>query len=518
MSMKSKNIAVVEPRLWVGIGAAILGVFMAVLDTQITNASLPEILGSISASAEEGSWMSTTYLAAEVIAIPLTGPFIKIFGPRSFVLWNTILFLIFSTLCGVSWNLESMIIFRTLQGFFGGALIPTAMTLIVITLPLSKKPLALAWLMLASTLAPTLGPTVGGIITEFYSWPWIFYINWIPGILMLAGVAIGLDDQKKNIKLLLDMDWLGILGMVVGLGALIVFLEEGNRKDWLESDFIQLVGLISFLGIFVWISSQLLNSNPFINIRLLCNRNFLISSSVGAIAGLALYGSTFVLPMFLANISGYNSLQIGETIMWMGLPQIFVTPIAAVLAKKIDNRLICSIGLLFFSASCFMNAYLTADTGYDQLIFSQVLRAVGQPLILIALSNMAIHKIEAQNLSSASSLYNMTRVLGGAIGTAILSTVISRRESMHSEHLSNLVSVFSEETMDRLTHISKMYLGVNGDADLSAQQALATLDMLATREAFVMAYSDSFFILGSMLLLAFICIWIADKITTNGSK
>ena len=226
-------------KTWIAIGAAILGVFMAVLDTQITNASLPEILGALSASLEEGSWMSTAYLAAEVVAIPLTVFFLRVFGARSYVLLNTVLFLLFSTLCGFAWNLESMIIFRALQGFFGGALIPTAMTLVITRLPPSKRPVALAWLMLASTLAPTLGPTVGGILTESYGWSSIFFINWIPGVLMFAGIAIGLEVQVKNYQLLLKIDWLGIAGMILGLGALIVFLEEGNRKDWFDSNLIR---------------------------------------------------------------------------------------------------------------------------------------------------------------------------------------------------------------------------------------------------------------------------------------
>lgn len=508
----------VTSRTWIAIAAAVLGVFMAVLDTQITNASLPEILGSLSASMEEGSWMSTTYLAAEVVAIPLTGVFLRVFGPRTFILGNTVLFLVFSTLCGMAWNLESMIVFRTLQGFFGGALIPTAMTLIIVSLPPGRRPMALAWLMLASTLAPTLGPTVGGILTEFYSWPWIFYINWLPGVLMLAGIAIGLDAQPKKFELLLKMDWLGIAGMIVGLGALIVFLEEGNRKDWFDSEFIRTTSFVAFAGILLWIGSQLLRPDPFVNVWLFGRRNFWVSSGVGAVAGLGLYGSTFVLPLFLAHIAGYNSRQIGETIMWMGLPQIIMTPVAAVLAKKIDNRVICSAGLLLFSVSCFMNAYMTADTGYDQLIASQIFRALGQPLILITLSNMAIHQIELANLSSASSLYNMTRVLGGAVGTALLSTAITMREHLHSEHLVEAVSLFSSATRERIAAITTMHMNNNGDIALATHQTMATLNGVVQREAFVMAYSDSFFLLGSMLLASVGLVWLADRIVAPGAK
>ena len=514
------SMAAAEPevtgRTWIAISAVILGVFMAVLDTQITNASLPEILGSLSASLAEGSWLSTTYLVAEVVVIPLTGVFLKVFGPRAFILGNTALFLIFSTLCGMAWNLESMIVFRALQGFFGGALIPTAMTLIIVTLPPARRPMALAWLMLASTLAPTLGPTVGGILTELYGWPSIFYINWIPGVLMLAGVAIGLNPQEKYLELLNRLDWLGITGMIVGLGALIVFLEEGNRMDWFGSGFIRLMALLAFGGILFWIGSQLLRANPFVNVWLLGRRNFWVASAVGAAAGVGLYGSTFVLPLFLAQVAGYNSRQIGEVIMWMGLPQIIMTPMAAVLARKIDNRILCTLGLVFFSASCFVNAYFTADTGYDQLITSQVLRAIGQSFVIITLSNMAIHAIEAENLASASSLYNMTRVLGGAVGTAILATAITMRESLHFERIGERVTLYSGTTQEQLAALKGFFFQHTGDPAGAVQQSLAGLQQIVRREAYVIAYSDAFFIIGSVLLGAIALVWMSDRIVAPG--
>lgn len=299
---------------------------------------------------------------------------------------------------------------------------------------------------------------------------------------------------------------------------MIIFLEEGNRKDWFDSAFIRTTCLIAFSGITLWIGSQLLRADPFVNVWLFGRRTFWVSSSVGAIAGLGLYGSTFVLPLFLSQIADYNSRQIGEVIMWMGLPQIIMTPVAAVLAKKIDNRIICSTGLLFFSFSCFMNAYMTAETGGDELILSQVLRALGQPLIIITLSNMAIHQIEPTNLSSASSLYNMSRVLGGAVGTAILSTVITMREHLHSERLVESVSLYSTTTREHITAITAMHMNNNGDITHATQQTMATLQALVQREAYVMAFSDSFFILGSVLLASICLVWFAGHVVAPNNK
>ena len=506
----------VDGRTWIAIAAAILGVFMAILDIQVTNASLREIRGSLSATVEEGSWLTTSYLAAEVVVIPLAGYFMRVFGTRAYMLGNVALFLVFSPLCGYAWNLQSMIVFRALQGFTGGALIPTAMTLILTRLPSSKRTIGLAWLMLSSTLAPAFGPTLGGILTNLYGWPSIFFINWAPGVLMLAGLAYGLPRQPMQPKLLREADWPAIGAMVIGLGSLIVFLEEGNRKDWFASEMIRGCALAAALGIVAWVAILQTRSKPFVNLALFARRTFGVSSLVGAAAGMGLYGSTFVLPLFLSEVAGYNSLQIGEVIMWMGLPQIVVMPLAAAFAKRIDNRLLCSLGLLLFAGSCFMNAGMDATTGYDQLVFSQVLRALGQPLIVLTLSNFAIHRIDAANLASASGLYNMSRILGGAIGTAVLATTITWREHFHSARIGESVTLFSDAMQARLAQLGNQFLAHSGDPVAAQQQALTALDHLVRREAYVMAYNDSFFILGCVLLGAIAVMWLADRVVAGG--
>lgn len=507
---------VVSPRTWIAIFAAILGVFMAILDIQVTNASLREIRGSLSATQEEASWMTTAYLAAEVMVIPLTAFFVRVFGARAYMQGNVALFLVFSTLCGYAWNLPAMIIFRALQGFTGGALIPTAMTLILTQLPPGKRTIGLAWLMLSSTMAPAFGPTLGGILTNFYGWPSIFFINWLPGVLMLAGLTYGMVRGPMQLKLLREADWLAISAMMLGLGALIVFLEEGNSKDWFASELIRSCALLAVLGLVAWPAILLSSDKPFINLTLFARRTFGVSSLVGAAAGMGLYGSTFVLPLFLSEIAGYNSLQIGEVIMWMGLPQILMMPLAAKYSKRMDNRIICSLGLLLFAGSCFMNSTMDASTGYDQLITSQVLRALGQPLIVLTLSNFALHRVEAANLSSASSLYNMARIIGGAIGTAVLASTITVREHFHSMRVGESVSLFSDAVQERLERLTGQALARDSDPINTQQQAFAAIDHLVRRESYVMAYNDSFFILGCVLLASVAVMWMADRVVAGG--
>jgi len=506
---------VVPSRTWIAALAAILGVFMAILDIQITNASLRDILGTLSATQEEGSWISTAYLAAEIAVIPLTAFLARVFGIRTYMLANMTLFLVFSTLCGLAWNLPSMIVFRMMQGFTGGALIPTAMTLILVRLPLSKRAGGLALLMLATTLAPTAGPALGGWLTAEYGWPSIFYINWVPGILMLLGVGYGLDHEKMKLALLWEADWPAMASMAVGLVALIVFLEEGNSHDWFESDLIQSLFAVAVVGISSWIARALLRDKPFVNLRLFGRRNFLVASIVAAATGMGLYGSTFLLPLFLAQMPGYNSAQIGGVIMWMGLPQIIVMPFAAKFVQRFDNRIICTIGLILFSISCFLNSTMSAGTARDQLIVSQMFRAVGQPLVILTLSNFATNGIDMANLSSASSLFNMMRNLGGAIGTALLATLLTVRQQFHWSRIGESVSVFSVATQERLTQLTARFAGVHGDSSTASMQAVNVVNQLARREAYVMAYNDCFFLMGIALLLSIIGVWMADRVIAS---
>jgi DHA2 family multidrug resistance protein len=508
----------VPARTWIAISAAILGVFMAILDIQITNASLRDIFGTLSATQDEGSWMSTSYLAAEVTVIPLSALFMRVFGVRTYMLTNTILFLIFSTLCGFAWNLSSMIVFRMLQGLAGGALIPTAMTLLLTRLPPQKRATGLAWLMLSTTLAPAFGPTIGGVLTNLYGWPSIFFINWLPGVFMFLGLAYGLDREAKKLHLLWEADWLAIVMMVIGLASLIIFLEEGNREDWFESDFIKTFFVLAAFGMISWVTMLMMRDKPYINLRLFGRRNFGVSSLVGAASGMGLYGSTFLLPLFLAQIAGYNSLQIGEVIMWMGMPQIIMMPIAAKLAKRYDNRIICSAGLFLFSISCFLNSTMDASTSRDQLIMSQVFRALGQPFIILTLSNFATNRMELENLSSASSLFNMSRILGGAVGTAVLATVLTVREQFHSNIVGQSISQFSLATRERMDQLTQNFQASGVEPVMAAQKSLVVLDNLVRRESFVMAYNDSFFVLGSVLLASTVLIWMSDRVVAGGGK
>ncbi len=499
-------------RTWVAVMAGLLGAFMAVLDIQITNASLKEILGALSATQEEGSWISSAYLVAEIVVIPLAGFLAMVFSTRRYLIVNVLLFLIFSTLCGTAWSLESMIVFRALQGFTGGVLIPMAMTLVTRLLPLPKRPIGLALFGITATLAPTLGPTVGGWLTEAYGWPSIFYINWVPGLLLLAGIAWGLDREPMKLGALRTVDWFGIAVMAIGLGSLTAMLEEGNAKDWFDSNFIRTTAVLAVVGILAWIWRGLTRENTFIDLRIFGRPSFLIASVIAFTTGMGLYGSAFILPLYLGQIANYTPMQIGMVIMWMGLPQLFIMPFAAKVSTLVDNRLMLSVGLLLFAASCFMNTGMSAETAGPELIAAQIVRALGQPLIMITLTNFATQGIPMSQLASSSGMFNMMRNLGGSVGIATLATMLTNREHFHSARIGESVSLYDLATQSRLDTLAQNFIAKGIDAASAQDMAIRTIDNVVRRDSFVMAYNDAFMILGVALLACILFVWMGKRV------
>lgn len=501
----------IAARRWAALVGAMLGAFMAVLDIQITNASLKEILGSLGATLDEGSWVSTSYLVAEIIVIPLTGWLSEVFSPRRYLLVNAGLFLVFSVACAWSWSLPSLIVFRALQGFAGGVLIPMAFTLVLKLLPPAKRGLGFALFGMTATFAPAIGPTVGGWLTENHGWPSIFYLNLAPGALLMAAVAWGLAPEKPRLEFLRNGDWWGISSMAIGLGSLIVFLEEGNRNDWLNSSFITSMGLLAAVSLSgcVWI--ELKRTRPFINLRLLKQRNFALGTLVGMAFGAGMYGVTYLLPLYLAQVQGYNAQQIGETIMWSGLPQIFMMPLAVLLLRKVDARALLTLGLLLFSGSSFMNAALTNVTGYDQLRLTQFVRALGMPLVIVPITTLATGKIGPEQSGSASALFNMFRNLGGSIGIALLATQLDLREKLHSVRLGEGITVFHPAVSERLAGLAQQFIARGGEAVTAGTQALGAVLVAVRREAYVMAYGDCFFVLGGLLLSTLVFVWFCQS-------
>ncbi|MGY8680262.1 MDR family MFS transporter [Bradyrhizobium sp. UFLA05-153] len=495
----------VSVKTWIAVIGATLGAFMAVLNIQIVNASLADIQGAIGAGIDDGGWISTSYLIAEIVVIPLSGWLAQVFSIRIYLLTNAILFLVLSAACALAQDLPQMIVLRAVQGFTGGVLIPMAFTLIITLLPRAKQPVGLALFALSATFAPAIGPTIGGYLTENLGWQYIFYVNLVPGAIMVGMLWYALEPKPMKLALLRDGDWAGIITMAIGLSALQTVLEEGNKDDWFGSPFIVKLSVIAAVALTAFLIIELTVEKPLLNLRLLVRRNFGFGVLANFLLGVALYGSVFILPQYLARIQGYNAEQIGMVLAWTGLPQLVLIPLVPRLMQRFDARIVIGVGFVLFAASNFMNIYMTNDYAADQLLWPNVVRAIGQALVMAPLSAVATAGIEPENAGSASGLFNMTRNLGGAVGIALLQTVLTKREQYHSNVLMQSVSVFEQATRTRLEQLTQYFVnhGVVDRTD-AAHRAYVAIGHVVQKQAFILAFSDTFYLLGAALIVALI--------------
>ncbi len=490
-------------KTWIAVGGALIGAFMAVLNIQVTNSSLPDIEGGIGTGGVNGAWISTAYLIGEIIVIPMTDFLSRVFSLRRYLIVSTVLFLVFSVACGQASSLPEMIALRGLQGFFGGVLIPLAFTIIVSMLPPAKRTMGFAGFATTATFAPAIGPTIGGWLTDNYGWATIFYMNLVPGAVMLAALIYGLPKSKAQPGLLRHGDWIGIALMAIGLASLQTVLDDGNVYDWFGSPFIVKLSLVSAVALGAFIAVELVRKDPLVRLRLLVRRNFGFGTLSNFLLGFALYGSAYLLPQYLAVAQGFDAQQSGEVMAWTGYPQLLIIPLVPLLMGRFDARLLVGVGLAVFATSCFMNLHLDSDYAGPQLLVPDITRAFGQALVMTPLSAIAMVGITPDEAGAASGLFNMLRNLGGAIGTAAIETFFTKREQYHSFVINAHVSPLEPATQTRLASLQQYFMA-HGVPDPAAAMHSAVIAVGETirAQATLMGYADCFGLLGAVLVCA----------------
>ncbi|HEX6566318.1 MAG TPA: DHA2 family efflux MFS transporter permease subunit [Chthoniobacterales bacterium] len=497
----------VDVRTWIGVLGTMLGAFMAILDLYITNASLRDITGGIAATQDEGSWISTSYLIGEIVTVPLTAWLSRVFSLRWYLLGNVGLFLIFSCLCATAHSLDQLIWFRACQGFTGGVMIPMALTVTMSMLPRNRQPLGLMMFGITGTLGPPLGLTVGGWLTATYGWPWVFYVNLLPGALMLAAILFAFNRAPMQLSLLRRGDWLGMICMCVGLGSLTAMLEEGQRDDWFSSSFIQICALLAAFFIPAFVFVELARNKPLVNLRLIAGRNLGIASAVNFIMGVALYGSVYLLPQYLTLVQGYDALQTGQVMIWVGLPQLIIFPFVPRLMKSFDLRAMVCFGCLVFAASSWLNTSMSPGYAGDQFAFPNVIRALGQPFTLMPLSLLATSLLQPTDIGDGSAVFTITRNIGGSVGTALLDTLLTRREQFYDFEIGTSINHYRPLVEDRIQALTTAFVNKGYDTVTATQQAYAQIKNIVRENAYVMAFSDAFLAVAAALVAGALLVW-----------
>jgi DHA2 family multidrug resistance protein len=487
-------------------GVLAFGQFMALLDIQIVAASLNDVQSGLSAGPDEISWVQTAYLMAELVMIPFSAFLAQAMSTKWLFATSAALFTLSSIACGVAWNIESMIAFRAIQGFVGGAMVPSVFAVGFTIFEGKQRALIPAILGMVSVLAPTLGPTVGGIITDTIGWRWIFFINVPPGIAVTLMTILVVDVDRANTSMFAKIDWSHLVAMAVALAGLQYVLEEGPRKDWFGDPVIVVAAWLSFIGFCLFLERSIYSKNPIVRVSPFRNRTFAFACIFNLVIGFGIYASTYLVPVFLGRVRGYNSLEIGTTVFVVGAGQLISTIFAAWASNHIDRRITIGIGLTGFAFSLWLTSHLGSNWGFDQLLVPQLVRGLFIMLCIVPSVNMALSAFQGPELRSASGLFNLMRNLGGAIGIATVNTWLGDNTRTQALHFGEALAANGRSAQDAIATMAQRFSAVTSDPDQARMLAQASFGRIVGREALTIAFDDVFRLMAWMFVAALVMV------------
>jgi DHA2 family multidrug resistance protein len=487
-------------RDWIGVLAMVFGPFMAIMDVQIVTSSLTQIQGGLSASPDEIAWVQTAYLIADVVMVPFSGTLSRLLSTRVVFVGAALGFTAASALCATATSLGQMIAYRAMQGFCGGAITPAVFPVVYTRFRGRQLASVMVLISLILNLSSTLGPTIGGFLTDAISWHWLFLVNIVPGIGVAIVVWLTIDIDKPDFSLLRYFDVIGLLLMAAFLGSLQYALEEGPRWDWLDDGTVRAAVLVSSVAAVFFFWRVLTYRQPIVDLRAFLNRNFAIGTFYTFVIGTGLYGATYLVPLFLAQVRGFNAMQIGQTVVVTGLAQMVLSPFSAYVARNLDLRIMLAIGMGLFAVAMWLTAGLTNQASFGELLVPQALRGFALMFCYLPANLLALGTTRPDQLKNAAGLYNLTRDLGGAIGLATIGTVMSQRMDFHWSRLIEDVN----PARPAVQHFLDLQAGrldplIPGDP---YHAAVALLAKLVHREALVMTFNDALLLLGAVFAAA----------------
>jgi DHA2 family multidrug resistance protein len=488
---------------WIIAITVTLATFMEVLDTSIANVALPHIAGSLSAGQDESTWVLTSYLVSNAIVLPLSGWLSSIMGRKNFYMSCVALFTISSFLCGLAPNLATLIFFRVLQGVGGGGLQPTEQAILADTFPPAKRGMAFAVYGIAVVTAPAIGPTLGGWITDNFTWRWIFFINIPVGILSILLTTRLIQDPPYFRRRKLSetkIDYVGLGFVALGLGALQIVLDKGQRDDWFESHFILVLSLIAAASLIFVVLWEWRHKDPVIDLHLFRDRTFAVSNLLMFMLGFALLGSTLLLPLFTQTLLGYTAEKAGLSLMPGGFTIIILLPLVGFLLSRYSPRWLLIFGLVVLSGSLFHMAGFDLDIDFRAAATARIFQAVGMAFLFVPINTAAYAFLPREKNNAASGLMNLARNIGGSVGISLVTTMLDRRTQVHLNDLSKNLSPGNPAFRTMLNGATQAMRAHGASAAFAAQQAYALVQGTVQRQAAMLAYIDDFRLLGLSIL------------------
>lgn len=478
--------------------ALALANFVVVLDTTIANVSVPHIAGGLAVSPTQGTWVITSYAVADAISVPLTGWLAARFGTVRWFLISILGFGFFSFMCGVSRTLDMLIIFRILQGLAGGPLMPLSQILLLRIFPRERAAVGIAIWAMTTTTAPILGPILGGIISDNWTWPWIFFIN-LPVVLICAFGVWRFLPQFETSRMKAPIDIVGLVLLVLSVGAFQIMLDTGREHDWFELSWIIMLAVTSAISFAAFIIWELTDRNPIVDIRVFRNRGFAFGTFAMSLGFGAFFAQVVLTPLWLQQVAGYTATETGYVVAWLGCFAVLLSPVAAQLTSRIDVRISITAGIVWMAFMSVLRARWNADVDYWSLALPHILQGMGMPFFFVGLTALALSSVPAKDATSAAGLMNFMRTLSGAIGTAIATTAwdTSSRAS-RSELVSSLNNPGGAMTLLQ-------------QAGLTLEQARAAIDRMVDVQASTLGVIHLFLASGVVFIIAAIMVWIAPR-------
>jgi DHA2 family multidrug resistance protein len=487
-------------------GVMAFGQFMALIDIQIVAASLNEVQAGLSAGPDEISWVQTAYLMAELVMIPFAAFLAQSLSTRWLFALSAGLFTLASALCGMAWSIESMIVFRAIQGFVGGAMVPTVFATGFAMFSGKQRAMIPAILGMVSVLAPTLGPTVGGWITDGAGWRWVFYVNVVPGALVTL-LALGvIRVDRGDITMLRRIDWVHLASMAVFLAGLEYVLEEGPKNAWFADTGIACAAWVALVAFVLFIERSFRSSGPIVKLTPFRSPTFAFACLFNLVIGFGIYAGTYLVPLYLGRVRGYNAAEIGTTVFVSGIAQFLGVPIAAALSQRIDQRIVITVGLSLFAFGLWLFSAMTPEWGFAALFWPQVVRSFAIMLCIVPSVGMALNGFAGPELRYASGLFNLMRNLGGAIGIALVNTWLQDLTRLHALRLSEALGASSRVATDMLTALAGQMRALTPDPDRALLLAQEVMGHVVGREALTLAFNDVFRLMSWLFLAALVLV------------
>jgi len=497
-----------EPlRRWVATVAIMLVATMQILDTTVTNVALPQMQGNLSASVDEITWVFTSFLAANAVVLPATGWLVALLGVRRFFFVSTLTFVGSSLLAGLAPTLEILVIARVLQGIGGGPLLPLSQAILMEIFPPRRHGAAMAIWGIGVMCAPIVGPTLGGWITDNYSWRWIFYLNLPIGTLAVALAWPFLEESKAPPAAITRVDAPGLALMALGVGALQVALDRGNRLDWFDSTTITTLVAVGLAALAAFVVRELRADQPIVDLRVLVNRTFAIGTLLISIMGFGLYSSLILLTVYLEHLLRYDALTTGYVLSPGGLGSIISLAVAGRFANRVDPRWLVSVGAAIIAHSLHLMASLSLGADFWTVLWSRFIQGLGMGLVFVPLTTTALAAVPPARMATATGIFNVVRNLGGSAGIALLTTLLSRGTQAHQAGLVGRVTPWDPATTERLGLLERAYAGAGADPTTAGLRALHHLHDEVQRQAAMKAFLDAFWVLTAVFVAFVPLVW-----------